>query len=480
MRHNRDDEHDEFGDPGDHDSLDDFGFISPEMTEEFARFIGDRWRLVQDNKPISVDISLAMALTKSPAQWLDAVCIALNLELRSPARRTRRARIEAVIANLSHIDDLARCVLDLPPHARAALRRVLENGGSLRLSTLERDFGDMTGDGWFWSEQPPTSSLGELRRRALLFIGRNASLRKSTRATALPPAVTAAPKRPAKIAVIPLELRESLKRILSDDAIRREEEHALERHMAPPDELLLESIEGLRAHYDMRGVALPLPRDAVEAFLRASCKSGMNPMLLWTSIETLLEFFDDNAHEIRSMDDVCGYHVSELATDFVDQRYLQRWTLDERRELIATVHRLWSFLRRTGRIGDEMFEEIDHAARRLTAGKRRLNLIRRPPPLGGELVLARINPNTGDEERFTVNHQRLILVWLTEFHQDWRTLLQRCDDVTDGAEKSQLIHELIALEPAMCELLVTRLDEDDADAASRWFYEENVIRLSVW
>jgi hypothetical protein len=478
MPRNRDDDFDDIGadEPGgesrrnsDLDSLDEYGFISSEMTDEFARFIGDRWREAHDSKPISASISLSAALNKSPAQWIDAACAALRVSPRGSDKRTRRAKIEALIAALSRPEDLTRCVLDMPPYARAALRRVIDNGGSIRLSTLTRDFGDMTGDGWFWNEQPPTSSLGELRRRALLFVGRGAAPRSAKAA-----------RRPGKIAVVPTELREALAGILSDAAVRREEEQALAQYFASPDELLKEALDTARAHYETAEWSPHVRRDDINGFLRECAGAGLNPLLVWTSLETVLEFFDHNAHEIRGLEDLAGYHLSELSTEFVDQHFLLRWSLDERRELIETVRRLYVYLHRNGRINSEALEEIEQASKQLTSGRRKLNLIRRPPALGGELILTRLNPNSGAEERYTVNHQRLIMVWWDEFHQDWRTLLERCAGVPDGASKAQLVHDLIGLEPAVCELLIARADDEDIDASIHWFYEETVLMLSAW
>ncbi len=466
MRYNPNDESDEFND----DLNDDGDALSFEMTEEFTRFIGDRWRAQQDSKPISASVSLASAVHRMPAQWLDAACAMHRINLRGEARSSRRAKADALFSRLTSMDHLARCVLDMPPYARAALRRVLESGGSMRLSALVRDFGDMTGDGWFWDEQPPKSSLGELRRRALLFVGKS-SLSKTSTATT---------RRTFKIAVVPSELREPLGRILGDPAVRREEESALATYFASSDDLLKEAFDGVQSHY----VAAPwepvLAREYLEVFLKQSADAGFNPLLVWTSLQTVLEFFDTYAHELIVPGDLAGYHVSEMATEFVDRQYLQRWALDERRELIETVRRLYTYLHTIGVIDAEAIEDIDQSCRQLITGKRRLHLIHRPPPLGGELLLARVNPNSGEEERFTINHQRLIMVWFAEFHQDWRTLRKRCAEVPAGKDKARLVDDLIGLEPSVCELLVARVEDDDINAAVHWFYEDTVIELSAW
>jgi hypothetical protein len=362
-------------------------------------------------------------------------------------------------------------VLDMPPYARAALRRVLANGGSMRLSALVRDFGDMTGDGWFWDEQPPRSSIGELRRRALLFIGR-----------AQRPKPTLPKRRMYKIAVVPLELRAPLSSILTDASVRREEEHALETYFASSSDLLKEAVDGVRGFFASAVLPPCFTRPQLEAFLKLATDDGFNPLLIWTNLETMLAFFESNVHELRSVSDLAGYHVSEMATDFVDQQYLQRWTIDERRDLIETVRRLYAYLHQPGVavIDADEHEEIEDACRQLVTSKRKLRTIKRPPALGGELLLLRVNPNTGAEERFTFNHQRLIMVWFAEFHQDWRTMRLRCSELPYGDAKAALIDELIGLEPAVCELLVARVEEEDIDDAIRWYYDEPLLAVSAW
>jgi DNA-directed RNA polymerase subunit F len=449
--------------------VDDLPLITPDMTDDLVSFIGDRWRADEENKPIRTDLTLSAALSKTPVQWLDAACTAFRINLRGSARRSRRARIESLTARLSDIDELAAAILEIPPHARAALRRVLDAGGWLRLSTLTRDFGDMIGDGWFWNEHPPQSSLGELRRRMLLFVGRAAITRAGKTG-----------RKALKVAVIPEDLRAPLTRILADASVRREEEQAMAAFFGTPEDLLNDALDRARLHFDSVEWEQQLDRADVEGFLRDTHANGFDASMAWIALETILAFLDECSHEIRAIGDLAGYHVSELCTEFVDRHFLDRWALDERRELVDTVRRMFAYLHRVGRIDAEAAEEVDQACRQINSGKRRLNTVKRPPPLGGELIFLRANPNTGAEERFTINHLRLLMVWNDEFHQDWRTLMERCSEVPSGTEKRAHVSDLTALDPGICELLISRADEEDSAAAIHWFYEETLIALSAW
>ncbi len=435
---------------------------------DFARLLSDHLRDAFDARPIDIETSLDAALRTLPMHWLEAMCDAHGVAPRGKRRATRHERVESITRILRNQDGLACCVLELLPEARAALRRVLQHGGVMRLNMLERDFGMITGDGWMWDELPPVSIIGELRRIGLLFVGTSLLTQKGK------PAM-----RPSRVVVTPKDLREPLKRILAQPAVRREEDAALAASLVTPAMLLRDTLDNVHESFD-NAVALPLSRDDVCGFLQQAQSDGLNPRVVWDYVQTVLEFLFVHIHEIREMNDLRGFHVSEMASQFVDDHYLERWMLDERRELIDTVRRIYVYLHANGRVDDEAREEILQACARLSTGKRKLALIQRPPPLGGELLLLRINPNTGDEERYTINHQRLLMVWSEAFHQDWRTVLRKCADVPGSAAKAQLVNDLIALEPSVCELLIARADREDADAALRWFYEESVITLSAW
>ena len=456
----------------DHDRLDwelDSVLDTAELPGDFVHYLAEQWRADEENKAINVHLPLDTALSQCPNAWIDAACRANRVLLRGRTRHDRRAKIAALVASLTDQAALTRSIIELPLHARAALRRILERGGWARLSELTRLFGGMKGDGWFWDEQPPRSSLGELRRRGLLYVGKT-SLTRSGEAS----------KRLFKVAVIPQELRQLLQSIIDNSAVRLEEESAIAAKFATPNDLLNDAIECARNHFASLDWHPPIRLTDVELFLTGMCEQGYNPLLAWYAVDILINFIEHHLHEIQAPENLCAYHVSELASSFVDLQYMQRWSLDERRNLIEVVRHLYRHLHADGRVPQESLEEIEDACTRLNNSKRKLNAIHRPPPLGGELIFTRINPNTGDEERYTFNHQRLLMVWAGAFHQDWKTMLSVCATVPTGQGKAALIHELIALDPGICDLIISQADEDDFDRAIQWFYEERMLELSAW
>jgi hypothetical protein len=254
----------------------------------------------------------------------------------------------------------------------------------------------------------------------------------------------------------------------------------LASYYASTDDLLKESVDAVRGFYSTAAAEPVIARADLEAFLHDATSSGFNPLLIWGCLETVLAFFECQAHELRAASDLAGYHVSEMATDFVDQQYLQRWSLDERRDLVESVRRLYGFLRARNAINADAFEEIDEACKALIASKRKLRVIARPPALGGELLMLRMDPRTGREQRLTVNHQRMVMVWYADARQDWAAMHKRCDGVPSREDKLALIDELAGCDASTCELLLARADVDDIDSAIRWFYEDAVLNVSAW
>jgi len=105
-----------------------------------------------------------------------------------------------VVGHLTDPQKLRAVLESLPPESREALDYVLAKGGWVKIGPLTRRFGAQDDVGWFWSEtEPPTSTLGRLRVRGLLFVGK-----------------AGIGGRNYTVAVIPKELREPLAELLSE------------------------------------------------------------------------------------------------------------------------------------------------------------------------------------------------------------------------------------------------------------------------
>lgn len=113
--------------------------------------------------------TLQAALNKLPAPWIDGICICLGL----PVQGIRREKVACIRLYLTHAASLRRTIETLPGECRKALEYMLQQGGQVKYGELSRRFGDEGGDGWWWDKKPPRSTLGRLRLRGLVFVGRS-------------------------------------------------------------------------------------------------------------------------------------------------------------------------------------------------------------------------------------------------------------------------------------------------------------------
>jgi len=151
--------------------------------------VEEGWLKAQNQVPLTIHSQLKACLNKLPAHWVQAMALALGV-----AERRKKERIQTLSLLLKDPRHLLRIVKkSLQPKEREALQFVLERGGYVSYKTLTRRFGSEAGDGWFWVERNPTSTIGRLRLHGLLTVGR-------------------APfgTRSQQIALIPEDLREPL------------------------------------------------------------------------------------------------------------------------------------------------------------------------------------------------------------------------------------------------------------------------------
>jgi len=121
-----------------------------------------------EERPISLNVTLAGALRQIPVEWLDAAVAAHGV---SPAKR-RPEREKALAGALKEPVQLRKALAAESAEVRACLQYLLTAGGWCKLQALTKPFGSQDQDGFFWDEQPPTSTIGRVRLLALAFVGR--------------------------------------------------------------------------------------------------------------------------------------------------------------------------------------------------------------------------------------------------------------------------------------------------------------------
>jgi tetratricopeptide (TPR) repeat protein len=160
----------------------------------YSDFMFQEYRRQVEDKRLSVSPGLTQGMKNMPVNWLSAACQSHSL---APAR-LRKDRERQIAALLREEENLHKIVQGLEPAGRELLRYLLQREGWSRINTLTRKFGSMDDDGYYWEDEPPRSTIGQLWLRCLVFVGRVKINGRNT-----------------KIAAVPIELRPALCRLLS-------------------------------------------------------------------------------------------------------------------------------------------------------------------------------------------------------------------------------------------------------------------------
>lgn len=132
---------------------------------------------------------LTSILNKFPFQWVDGICDNLSIDKRGK----KKDKVKMISYKL--YQDLSSILKGIPEKAKQALKLVLNKGGVVKYNQLKEYDDEMS---FWWNEDPPTSTIGILRLHVLLIVGKMVVGNKLY-----------------KVALVPYEIREKLKSVLS-------------------------------------------------------------------------------------------------------------------------------------------------------------------------------------------------------------------------------------------------------------------------
>jgi hypothetical protein len=138
--------------------------------------------------PLRKGSSLQSIMNKYPSHWIDWMCKHYGLKERLKTEKIRA--IETKIVN-----DLPQIVSNLPEKSKQALAYCIKEGGFVKYGQL-KDFDDDMD--FFWKEGKTLSTIGMLRQKGLLVVGKMVY-----------------GDRKFKVAFIPVEIRDGLRSILA-------------------------------------------------------------------------------------------------------------------------------------------------------------------------------------------------------------------------------------------------------------------------
>lgn len=440
----------------DEPSLEDLTKLAKRTVERLER----NWRKQIEARPLLTDTTLYGALCKCPSPWLNGVSACLGI----PKVHGRKEKAQMIASCLQDNNCLEETISSLPKVSRRALIFILRTGGWMKYTPLCRRFGGETGDGWWWDERLPHSPLGQLRVRGLLFVGK-------------------APLGPRyyKVAVVPAELRQALYELLLP-----QDGGPVLTEAIDPDLALKTTLSELEVYYKHnRHLESLLPKKQVEEFLNhlASDKGAIaTHQEAWESLKLFNRFLTEYIHEVQSLNDIRSYHLSEWVNSSIERHSPRQPTLQEKRRMLRVIRSLFIYLEAYGGVGANTCQVVRDTTTKLSRPSKKMGIIHRPPPLGGEVLGTTIRGNR-IQLKVTVNHYWLWLVCQTDFNGDWEALSHAAAVVPDGKAKSHLAREIATNKVTRLCLPPPGLQRElreEVQEARQWFYTDIVLTLSTW
>ena len=106
---------------------------------------------------------LTAILNKYPFQWIDSICE----EIKINVKERKDAKVKLIAAKLQN--NIVEIIANLPKKSKEALNLILNNGGFLQYGKLKGYDDEIS---FWWNENPPTSTIGILRLKGILVVGR--------------------------------------------------------------------------------------------------------------------------------------------------------------------------------------------------------------------------------------------------------------------------------------------------------------------
>lgn len=136
---------------------------------------------------LSSSTKLTAVLNKYPFQWVDGICNSLSINNKI----TKNIKAKMIAHKLEN--ELSSIINSLSEKSKKAFKLVMNSGGFVKINELKNYDSEI--DFW-WNERPPTSTIGVLRLKGLIVVGKLSINNKMH-----------------KIALIPKDVQETLNRI---------------------------------------------------------------------------------------------------------------------------------------------------------------------------------------------------------------------------------------------------------------------------
>jgi hypothetical protein len=433
-----------------------------------------KWKRAEECKSIARNASLAAELDKLPPHWIQA--IAQQLGYLEPMEKA-----DCVLHITHTLGDpafLQRILVELSRSSLYILKCLLAKGGWSTFQVLSRQANtDESEDSWWWVDDPPTSPLGQLRVRGLVFVGR--TLLKTRR---------------YRVAVVPRELRELCRAVLP--AAYEMKQHMSERplgaeHFTPGDTRtyleLLDSVEQcFRRHLPD---SFSVKSKQVIRFLermRLDARPMQEIDQAWEDIQCLFAMVTHASPHKGSIAELRSWDFSYFVSTFIPSYYNEsKLAYEEVKRILENLAAFLATVAENGELASD--KEIRTALARIPQDDGKINRILRPRARGPEDALRVPSPRANKSILFTNNDLWMIVVLCLEYDEDWQAMTralergERSEDrIVDAAEKHR---HLLYLRARLLEhginpykiLWYMKPTASSISEAKRWFDKRKLV-----
>jgi len=432
-----------------------------------------KWKEMEDKKGISKDAHLKIELNKLPTHWIQAIF----RELGYLEKMGKEEQIEHIAHILHNKKFLKKILVELSRSSLFILKYLLSKGGWATFQCLSRHANtDENSDSWWWTDNPPTSPMGQLRSRGLIFVGR-----------------APVKKRLYKIAVIPRELRKILEQVLPEVYRLKntiEQKRGEKKSFLYTDEgSYLELLEEVGDYFkNIPGPSI-IDKEQIVGFLRYLRGKNLSYEEIdqaWEDIQYFINFTDQFFFNKRGLDDFKIWEFSYFVSRFIPEEYEEAdLTYEQVRRILYTIAEFYGYLKKRGEVKSDA--EIQKAISRILQNDGKVVKVPIPPAKGPEILLVAVAPGSNKEIPFTNNDFWSAIVIYLKYNENWQLIISDLDrgkdsnrEIVDALRKKNY---LIHLRKKMEESRVTpsqllsflKPDKREIDRAIRWFYKKKLL-----
>ena len=126
---------------------------------------------------LNVNMRLTVIINKYPSQWINGICEELGIN----TKEVKKVKVKLILDNLQK--NMKEVIANISQKSKEVLILILKNGGFLQYGKLRKYDGSIS---FFWNECPPDSTIGILRLKGIIAVGRMPSAGRMYKSALIP------------------------------------------------------------------------------------------------------------------------------------------------------------------------------------------------------------------------------------------------------------------------------------------------------